>query len=595
LESGTLATLERPGHTSLLLRDRRLEFIGIFLLLIYACMAVTWCRRYTADSLLWFCDVALLLTALGLLFRSAVLVAAQLSAIIVFHFGWHLDYWLFQIFGYSLTGTTGYMFYPGLTLTEKSLSFFSHTFVVPAAVYGVYKLGVPRRAWLLQWAQTALLFGLTYALTDPGENINWMFGTGIFGLSPARISPVCYYVLMLVVPPFLIYLPTNCFMARLVTISNRVNGVKAGLDTRISSIGVESPLLARISESSIAVITSLSLLAVLVSLAAAHAGERKCAFDPGLFQISWDGQSRLEHMPVSAVSSPIAHIMFGEKGSLREAPLVVWSQSVLPKQWSGQDGRLHIHSKTILSTLDVGQIPSVPQEITLQGIRAVRGSIVWAYVASDDFYLQPVPDLPGSRASYEIRCQIGGHGISEYVNPGDGHLYSPTPYNELLGNGTGAVYIVGVVEERDGEIVSRSPYYLVKRKGIRFPDDIWFSSAGGLLVPQLSIPSDPVNARVAFQSSTDPVHVATNIFTSDFFGYDMKNITRSSDRFEGFLTPNGDFCNGVGWASARTLKFCVQADGRESVEEASDSGYSWGVRSLWDVRWHKREGQVHEP
>ena len=582
-------------HTDPRPRHDRLKFIGVFLLLIYVSLAVAWCRRYNAGNLLWFCDVALLLTALGFLLRSAVLIAAQLSAIVVFHFAWHLDYWLFLLFGYSLTGATGYMFYPGLTLTEKSLSFFSHAFVVPAAVYGVYTLGVPRKAWLLQWAQTAALFSMTYALTRPGENINWMFGTGIFGLSPATISPAFYYALMIVVPPFLIYLPTNRLMERLVGKSKIEDGTKAGLDFQIDGIRIESPRLAKVSEPTIAGLTALSVLAVLVSLAAARAAERKCALNPTFFQIARDGQSRLERMPGSAVASRVDHLMFGDKGSLREAPLVVWSHPVLPKQWSGLDSILHVHSKTVLSSLDERQIPSVPQEITLQGIRAVPGSIVWAYVASDDFHLQTIPDLPGSRSSYEIRCQIGSHGISEYVSPGDGHLYPATAYNELLGNGTGAVYIVGVVEERDGEIVSRSPYYLVKRKGIRFPDDIWYSSTGGLIVPLLSVPSDPVNARVAFQSSPDPVHVATDVFTSDFFGYDVKNLTRSPGRFEGFLTPNGDFCDGVGWATARTLKYCVQVDGRQSVEETSDFSYPWAVRGLWEVHQRKREGPVHEP
>jgi hypothetical protein len=502
------------------------------------------------------------LTALGLIFRSALLVTAQLTAILAFHLAWNIDFWLYLVFGYSLTGATDYMFYPELSLPEKSLSFFSHVFIVPAAFYGAYALGTPKKAWLLQWVQTLLLFLMTYLLTRPEENINWMFGTVLSGLSPTVIPPVCYYALMVTAPPLLIYGPTN----RLVTFLTGRHGEKrmAGRSPRQSSLGHEEhapqadspPALSR-AGAAIAV-----LLAVGISLAVARAADRKAAFDSALFEIAQDGKSALERISPASVAAHVDQIAFGEGGPTREAPLLRWSRLELPKQWSGLDGKLHIHSKSLLLDVDAQRIPSVPQEVTLYGSRAVPGSVVWAYAASDDFHLQKLPDLRGNKRTYEVRCEIGGHGISEYVDASNGEIYPSTGQNEILGKGTGAIYVLGVVEVLRGEIVVRSPYYLVKRRGIRFPDDVWFTSRGGQLVPFLSDPGKPLSARVAFQSSPDPERIPTHIFTCNFFGYDMRDLAQSRDRFEGFLTPEGRPCAGVGWTGRGSLRYCTEQKGR---------------------------------
>ena len=294
-----------------------LSIIGCFLLGLYTALAVAWLRRYNAGYLLWFCDVALLLTGLGLLFRNAMLVTAELTAVLVFHLAWNVDFWLYLLFGYSLTGATQYMFYPELSLTEKALSFFSHVFVVPAALYGAYVLGAPRRAWLLQWVQTLLVFLMTYLLTRPEENINWMFGTVLPGLSPAVIPPVFYYALMVAGPPLLVYGPTN----RLVTLlihghgqksSRRVPGRCPSL-TETSGLAAGFPLGLSPAGAAIAV-----LLAAVISLGVAQAADRKCTLGSALFEIAEDGKSALERMPARNVCAHVDHIVFGDPQVARE-------------------------------------------------------------------------------------------------------------------------------------------------------------------------------------------------------------------------------------------------------------------------------------
>jgi hypothetical protein len=57
------------------------------------------------------------------------------------------------------------------------------------------------------------VFPITYAVTDPAENINWVFGPG--GRPQQRFSPRVYLLLVLVVFPLIVYLPTH-FLLRAV-------------------------------------------------------------------------------------------------------------------------------------------------------------------------------------------------------------------------------------------------------------------------------------------------------------------------------------------------------------------------------------------
>ena len=247
--------------------------------------------------------------------------------------------------------------------------------------------------------------------------------------------------------------------------------------------------------------------------------------------------TRLESLRTSGVSMSVDHITYKVGESSRQLPLLVWPHPTLPKQWSGFDNRLHAHTKSVLLEVSADEIPSAPQEVLLRGARTARGSVVWAYVASDDFYLQSYPDLHGYRDTYEVRCKIGGRGLSEYVDPATGKLFAPTAYSEILGNGTGAIYALGVIEVVEGEIVATSSYYLVKRRGLRAPEDIWFVQRDGNLTPLLSKPTDPVGSRVAFQSPLRLDYSAPEVFTCDFFGYDLRNLSDTPDVFDGFMGP----------------------------------------------------------
>jgi len=554
---------------------RKIKFDGIsviafFLFLSWILVSLAWCRRYNPGYLLWFCDVALLMTAVGLFLRSGMLVTAQLVAILVFHIGWNLDFWLYLFFGYLPIGSTAYMFYHDLTLFEKSLSFFNHVFIVPAALSGIYVLGVSNKAWLVQWAQTFLIFLLTYLFTRPAENINWMFGTEIFNITPAIVQPFLYYALMIIVPTLIIYWPTNRLI---VFIVNRWNA-KIREGTHLSNPMLEDIVQARArsipSHVSLLTATAAIFLATVASLAVSHMADMKCALDSTIFQVTHNGRSPLGVMPLPTIKTRVDHIIFGERDTIREVSLFVWASQELPKQWSGFDHKWHVHTKALLRYVKAEHIPSVPQEVLLRGTRSVSGSVVWAFVASDSFYIQDNCDLRGNRKTYEVRCTIGGRGVSEYVNPSNGEIYPSTAYNEILGSGTGATYALGVIEVLGEKVVSRSPYYLVKRKGIRFPEDVWFVSKGRSLFPLLSNPAKPMLSRVAFQSLPNPANDTPDIFTCNFFGYEIRNLTRNPRRFDGFVALNGKPFEGIGWAGPDIIRYWTEREGKLMLLDIKD-------------------------
>lgn len=542
-----------------------LSVLGCFLLVSYILIAVAWCRRYDARQLLWFCDVAVLMTALGLLFRSPLLVMAQLAAVVFYHSVWNIDFWLILILGYAPVGSTSYMFYSDLGLLEKSLSLFTHVFIVPVALFGVYNLGAPNRAWLLQWVQTSIIFLLTYLFTIPEENINRMFGVEIIGVSPASINPILYYALMVTVPPFVVYLPTNRLMAMIISRcrlkSKPVMPNKQGL----FSSGHQSLSLHPLS--ALALMLFAAAFSVVVSY---HAGN-KHSFDLSIFHIVNDDRSLLEEMPSSSISTSVEQILFGNREELRQARLLVWPHATLPKQWSGSDGKLHPHTKSTLLEVKVDDIPSVPQEVWLRGTRSVSGSTVWACVVSDDFYLQIYCDLNGAKRSFELHCKIGGRGISEYVDPLTGEMYVSTAYNEIIGEGTGAIYALGVIESLEGRVVARSPFYLVKRRGIFSPEDVWFTIKDSTLIPLISNPGEPVHSRVAFQSPNGQANERTDIYTCDYFGYKKRNLNQKSDQSCQLFTGEGKPIDGTGWARNKILRYYTEKDGESVLVQTDDS------------------------
>jgi len=88
-----------------------------------------------------------------------------------------------------------------------------HIVLPVVLIWLVWRLGYDRRALLWQMVLGWLVLVLTYFLTKPQANINWVYGWG--GQPQQRVPPLVYLGIMMVAFPVLIYLPTHWVLLRL--------------------------------------------------------------------------------------------------------------------------------------------------------------------------------------------------------------------------------------------------------------------------------------------------------------------------------------------------------------------------------------------
>jgi hypothetical protein len=113
--------------------------------------------------------------------------------------------------GHAL-GLAGYLFDSSKPRFLRALSLF-HLALPPTLFWLLCRFGYDRRSLARQTALTWLVLPLSYALTKPDENINWVFGPG---QSPqTRIPPLLYLALEMAVLPFAVFLPTHLALSRL--------------------------------------------------------------------------------------------------------------------------------------------------------------------------------------------------------------------------------------------------------------------------------------------------------------------------------------------------------------------------------------------
>jgi hypothetical protein len=155
--------------------------IPLWLKLAYtAFMAVlvpVYLRNYGPTNFLYFCDVALIITLIGIWLESPLLVSICAIGIVASQTLWVIDF-LSNLIGHPLTGLTDYMFMADHSLLLRGLSLF-HGWLPFLLVYLVWRLGYDGRAlpiWtLVAWALVLISFFFHAAAAarsgpNPGEH-----------------------------------------------------------------------------------------------------------------------------------------------------------------------------------------------------------------------------------------------------------------------------------------------------------------------------------------------------------------------------------------------------------------------------------------
>ena len=174
---------------------------------------------YGPTNFLYFCDVSLILTLIGIWTESALLISMCAVGILVPQVFWVVDF-LAHFAGLSPTGMTDYMFIADHSFFLRFLSGF-HGWLPFLLVFLVWRLGYDRRA-LVAWTALAWLLLLVCYFLLPGPrpdaglspvNINY-----VFGMSDAApqtfVPPLAWLAGLMIGLPLLAFLPTHLALRR---------------------------------------------------------------------------------------------------------------------------------------------------------------------------------------------------------------------------------------------------------------------------------------------------------------------------------------------------------------------------------------------
>jgi hypothetical protein len=179
---------------------------------LFVCLLVPiYWRRYGAANFLWFSDIALLVAVPALWLESPLLASMMALAVALPELAWNVDFFVRWSTGVSPLGLSAYMFDRSIPRLLRALSLF-HVGLPVLLIWLVYRLGYEPDALIGQTLIGALVLSLSYFFSDPRANVNWVHG---FGDKPRTKAAPWFLLMLMVMFPLLIYLPTHLVLAKL--------------------------------------------------------------------------------------------------------------------------------------------------------------------------------------------------------------------------------------------------------------------------------------------------------------------------------------------------------------------------------------------
>jgi len=168
--------------------------------------------QYGPQNFLWFSDIALFATLAALWLESRFLVSMTASGVLIFDTVWNFIFFSKLILGAGPEGLVGYMFDPEISVFIRALSLF-HVALPIIQLWTLGKLGYDVRAWKYQAVLGWIILFVTYGVTGPEENINWVYG---MTQAPQPWLPASLYLAaLMLIYPTLICFPTHVILKRL--------------------------------------------------------------------------------------------------------------------------------------------------------------------------------------------------------------------------------------------------------------------------------------------------------------------------------------------------------------------------------------------
>ncbi len=165
------------------------------------------------SNFLWFCDIALFLAVFTLWRRHPLPASMMGVGVLLFELCWILDFIIRLLWGTHLfgLGPTRYVFSDELPLVIRIFSTTLHLLLPTLLIYLIAKMGYDQRAWLAQSLLAWLVLPVSYAVSDPINNINWVYGVGT---AQSLMPPLLYLVLQMLALPLLVYYPSHLLLKR---------------------------------------------------------------------------------------------------------------------------------------------------------------------------------------------------------------------------------------------------------------------------------------------------------------------------------------------------------------------------------------------
>jgi hypothetical protein len=177
--------------------------------------------NYGPTNFLYFCDIALLLTLVGIWRESRLLIGISAVGIMVPQVLWCIDFG-FGMFGSFPIGMTDYMFDPKLDLFLRGLSLF-HGWLPFLLLWLVIRVGYDRRSfawwWAISWAAmfVAYFFMPVAEIAGQPGNINYVYG--LQDPPQTAMPQLAWFGIMLVAVPCVLALPAHLVMKRFLSIT----------------------------------------------------------------------------------------------------------------------------------------------------------------------------------------------------------------------------------------------------------------------------------------------------------------------------------------------------------------------------------------
>jgi hypothetical protein len=203
--------------------------IPLWLKLVYtafiAVLVPVYGYYYGWTNFLYFCDVALILTLVGIWRENALLISMCAVGIVLPQTIWVIDF-VGQIFGVTILGMTEYMFKDTSRLL-RGLSLF-HGWIPFLLIYLVWRLGYDRRGFLgwtvLAWALILICF---FFMPPPNPNaglapVNINYVWGLNDAAAQTWMPAWLWVIgMMVLMPVICFLPVHALFKRFMPKANQ--------------------------------------------------------------------------------------------------------------------------------------------------------------------------------------------------------------------------------------------------------------------------------------------------------------------------------------------------------------------------------------